>query len=125
MTNKSKVMYIILLCSTYGYLYISISSVVPMVPLYKYKLYSTYEYLCTSINSVVPTSTSVVRVTPMGDLNKYKSAIGTSIRSVTPTGDLNKYKSAISTSMCISFLYEFMKISDIFYCISVPVICLL
>ena len=54
-TNKSKVMFIILLCSTYGYLRISISF-------------------------------------------------------VTPTGDLNKYKSAISTSICISLLYEFMKI---------------
>ena len=33
-----------------------------------------------------------------------------SISSVTPTGDLNKYKSAITISMCISLLYEFMKI---------------
>ena len=65
------------------------------VPLYKYKLCSTYEYLCTSISSV------------------------------TPMGDLNKYKSAISTSMCISLLYEFMKNSDICYYISVIVICLL
>ena len=61
----------------------------------------------------------------MGDLNKYKSAISTSISSVIPTGDLNKYKSAISTSMCISLLYEFMKIFYIFYCINVTVICLL
>ena len=61
----------------------------------------------------------------MGDLNKYKSAISTNIRSVTPTGDLNKYKSAISTSMCISLLFEFMKNSDICYCKSVIVICLL
>ena len=63
-------MYIVLLCSTYGYLRISISS-------------------------------------------------------VTPTGDLNKYKSTISTSMHISLLYEFMNNYDIFYCISVTVICLL
>ena len=48
-----------------------------------------------------------------------------SISSVTPTGDLNKYKSAISTSMCISLLYEFMNNSDICYCISIIVICLL
>ena len=48
------------------------------VPLYKYKLCSTYGYLRTSIY-------------------------------VTPMGDLNKYKSAISTSMCISLVYEFMK----------------
>ena len=65
------------------------------VALYKYKLCSTYRYLRTSISSV------------------------------TPTGDLNKYKSAISTSMCISLLYGFMKNSDICYCISVIVICLL
>ena len=55
----------------------------------------------------------------------YKSTISTSISSVTPTGDLNKYKSAISISRCISLLYEFMKSSDICYCISVTVICLL
>ena len=61
----------------------------------------------------------------MGDLNKYKSAISISISFVTPTGDLNKYKSTISTSMCISLSYEFMKNSDICYCISVTVICLL
>ena len=65
------------------------------VPLYKYKFCSTYEYLRISINSI------------------------------TPTGDLNKYKSAISTSMCISLLYEFIINSDICYCISVIVICLL
>ena len=65
------------------------------VPLYKYKLCSTYGYLCISISSV------------------------------TPTEDLNKYKSAISTIMCISLLYEFMKNFDIFYCISVTVICLM
>ena len=68
--NKSKVMYIVLLCSAYGYL-------------------------------------------------------RTSISSVTPTGDMNKYKSAISTSRCISLLYEFMENSDICYCISVTVTCLL
>ena len=45
--------------------------------------------------------------------------------SVTPTGDLNKYKPAISISMCISLLYESMQNSDIRYCISVTVICLL
>ena len=73
------------------------------VPPYKYKLCSTYGYLCTSISSVVPTGNSVAQVTPTGDLNKYKSAIGTNI----------------------SFLYEFMKNSDICYCISVTVICLL
>ena len=39
-----------------------------------------------------------------------------SINFVTPTGDLNKYKFYISTSMCISFLYELMKISYICYC---------
>ena len=50
------------------------------VPLNKYKFYSTYGYLRMSISSI------------------------------TPTGDLNKYKSAITTSMCISMLYEFMKI---------------
>ena len=43
-------------------------------------LYSTYRYLCTSIISV------------------------------TPTRDMNKYKSSISKSMCISLLYDFMKI---------------
>ena len=61
--------------------------------MYKYKLCSTYEYLRTSISSV------------------------------TPTGDLNKYKFAISISMCISLLYEFMKNSDICYCIFVTVRC--
>ena len=59
---------------------------------------------------------------PTGDPNKYKSAIST---SMCHTGDLNKYKYAISTSMCISLLNEFMKNSDICYCISVTVICLL
>ena len=45
-------------------------------------------------------------------LYKYKFAksISISISFVTPTGDLNKHKSVISTSMCISLLYEFMKI---------------
>ena len=42
---------------------------------------------------------------------------------VSGSGPVNK--SAISTSMCISLLYEFMKISDICYCIFVAVICLL
>ena len=112
------------------------------VPSYKYKLRSTYGYLRTIISSVVPMGTSVVRVTPTGDLdklsaigtsisfvtptgdlNKYKSAISTSISSVTPMGDLNKYKSAISTNMCINLLYEFMKNYDICYCIYVTVIC--
>ena len=51
-------------------------------------------------------------------LYKYKSA--KSISFVTPTGDLNKHKSVISISMCISLLYEFMKML-----ISVTVICLL
>ena len=56
------------------------------VPLYKYKLCSTYGYLHTSISSVTPTrelnkykyaiSTSMC---PTGNLNKYKFAISTSI----------------------------------------------
>ena len=53
-------------------------------------------------------------------LYKYKSAKIISISFVSPTGDLNKHKSVISTSMCISLLYEFMKIL-----ISVTVICFL
>ena len=57
-----------------------------------------------------------------GDMNKYKYAIST---SMCPTGDLNKYKSIVSTSRCKSLLYEFMKNSNICYCISVTVICLL
>ena len=65
------------------------------VSLYRYKLCSTYGYLHTSISSV------------------------------TPTGDLNKYKSAIGASRWISLLYEFIKNSDICYCIFVTVICLL
>ena len=69
----------------------------PWVPLYKYKLCSTYGYFCTSISSVIP----------MGDLNKYKSAIST---IMCLTRDLNKYEYTISTSRCISLLYEFMKI---------------
>ena len=48
-----------------------------------------------------------------------------SVSSVTPMGDLDKYKSAISTSRCISLLYEFMINFDICYCISVTIICLL
>ena len=68
------------------------------VPPLKYKLCSTDGYLRTSISSVVLTDTSVIRVTPTGDLNKYKSAISISISSVTPIGDLNKYKFSISTS---------------------------
>ena len=83
--------------------------------MYKYKLCRTYGYLCISISSVTPT----------GDPNKYESIISTIISFVTPTGDMNKYESAISTSMYISLLYEFMKKSDICYCISVTVICLL
>ena len=67
-------------------------------------------------------SISINSVTPMGDLNKHKSAISTSI---CPMGDLNKYKSAISTSRSISLLYEFMINSNICYCIFVTVICLL
>ena len=97
------------------------------VPLYKYKLYSTYGYLCTSISFGTPTrelnkykSAISTSMCPTGELNKYKSAISTSMCS---TGDLNKYKSVISTSMCISLLYEFMKNSDICYCISVTIIC--
>ena len=50
------------------------------VSLHKYKLCSTHRYLRISISSV------------------------------TPIGDLDKYKSAISTSICISFLYEFIQI---------------
>ena len=57
MTNKSKVMYIVLIC-----MYLR-------VPLYKYKLCSTYGYLCRSISSVTPT----------GNLNKYKSVISISM----------------------------------------------
>ena len=57
--------------------------------MYKHTFCSTYEYLSISISSV----------TPMGDLNKYKSAI--------------------------SLLYEFMINPDICYGISVIVICLL
>ena len=67
------------------------------VPLYKSKFCSTYWYFCISISFV----------TPIGDLNKYKSVIST---SMCPTGDLNKYAYAISTSRCISLLYGFMKI---------------
>ena len=90
------------------------------VPLYKYKLCSTYGYLRTSISSVTPT----------GDLNKYKLCstyeyLRKCVSSVNLMGDLNKYKSSISTSMCISLLYEFMKNSNIFYCIFVTIICLL
>ena len=87
--------------------------------MYKYKLCSTFGYLRTSISSITPTgdrnkykstiSTSISSVTHTGDLNKCKYDISRSISSVTPTGDLNKYKSAISTSMCISLLYEFIK----------------
>ena len=58
----------------------------------------------------------------MGDLNQYNFSISTSIH---PTGDLNKYKSVISTSRHISLLYEFMLNSNICYCTSVTVICLL
>ena len=55
-------------------------------------------------------------------LYKYKSAksISISISFVTPTKNLNKHNFVIRTSMCISLLYEFMKIL-----ISVTVICLL
>ena len=76
-------------------MYIILLGMYLRVPLYKYKLCSTHGYLCTSISSV------------------------------TPKGDLNKYKSTTSTSMCISLLYEFMKNSNICYCIFVTVICLL
>ena len=82
------------------------------VPLYKYKFGSTYGYLCTSLSSV----------TPMGDLNKYKSAIS---KNMCPTEDMNKYKSTIGTNMCISLLYELMENFDICYCIFVTVTCLL
>ena len=64
------------LCTTYEYLYISISFVVLKGTFYKYKLCSTYGYLYISISSVTPT----------GNLNKYKSAISTSITSVVLTG---------------------------------------
>ena len=74
------------------------------VPLYKYKLYSTYGYLYIIISSITPTrelnkykyaiSTSISSVVLAGT--------SISISSVTPTRDLNKYKSAISTS--ISFV---------------------
>ena len=95
MTNKSKEMYIVLICSTYGYFYKNISYVVPM---------GTSEK---RINSVTPT----------GDLNKHKVSIST---SMSPVGDPNKHKSIISISNCISLLYECMKIL-----IYVIVICLL
>ena len=56
------------------------------VPLYKYKLCSTYGYLRTSISSVTPTgdlnkdkSTISTSMCPTGDLNKYKSGISTSM----------------------------------------------
>ena len=60
----------------------------------------------------------------MSTVNEYQ-CMCTSISSVTPMGDLNKYKSAISTSMCISLLYEFMNNSYICYYIFVTVICLM
>ena len=60
-------------------MYIILLKMYLRVSLFKYKLCSTYGYLRTSISSV----------TPMGDLNKYKSAIGASI--------------------WISLLYEFIK----------------
>ena len=58
---------------------------------------------------------------------KYKSDKSISIRinSIITTGDLNKHKSSISTSRHISLLHEFMINSDICYCISITVICLL
>ena len=56
------------------------------VPLYNYKLCSTYGYLRTSISSVTHTgdlnkykSTINTSMCPMGDLNKYKSVISTSM----------------------------------------------
>ena len=55
-------------------------------------------------------------------MNKHNFAISTSI---CPKGDLNKYKSVISTSRHISLLYKFMINSNICYCTSVTVICLL
>ena len=59
------------LCSTYGYIYISISSVTPTGDLNKYK-------------SAI--SISISSVTPTGDMNMYKSAISASIGSVVLTG---------------------------------------
>ena len=61
MTNKSKAIYIVQLCSTYGYLYTSISSVCSTGDPNKYK-------------SAINTS-----MCPTGDLNKYKFAISTSM----------------------------------------------
>ena len=57
----------------------------------------------------------------MGDLNKYKSSISISMC----ISLLYELKFAISTSMRIRLLYEFMKNSNICYCICVNVICLL
>ena len=93
-------MYIVQLCSTYRYIYTSISSMCLTGDPNKYK-------------SAISTS-----MCPTGDLNKYKFAEST---NMCPIGDLNKYKFAISTSMCISLLYEFMKNYDICYCISVTI----
>ena len=54
--------------------------------MYKYKLCSTYGYLRTSISSVTPTgdlnkykSAISTSMCPAGDLNKYKSTISTSM----------------------------------------------
>ena len=52
--NKSKVIYIVKLCSTYGYLCISVSSVTSTADLNKYKF-----AISTSISSVIPTGTFV------------------------------------------------------------------
>ena len=52
--NKSKVMYLVLLCSTYGCLCTSISSVTSTGDLNKYK-----PSISTTISSVVPTGISV------------------------------------------------------------------
>ena len=81
--NKSKVMYIVLLCSTYRYLCTSISSVTPTGDMNKYK-----SAISTSISSVIPT----------GDLNKYNSVISTS-RCISL---LYEYMKSFDICYCIS-----------------------
>ena len=85
--------------------------------MYKYKLCSTYGYLCTSISSVVPTGylhTSISFVTPTGDLNKYKSTISTS-KSISLLYEyMNNYDICYYISVTvISLLY--MSISSCVY----------
>ena len=61
------------------------------VPLYKYEICSTYGYLHISISSVVLTGYFCTRIsygTPTRDLYKNKPIISFSIIPVTPTGDV-------------------------------------